>query len=102
MSSPSFLSSYLNSGLAEIEPESQVFPGKDVRVGRALEGPLQFIQLEGRERRPIEVNAQNIVNVAAVDNFSDIHCHPYRYPRILSGFQCVGTFAAGLKNCALL
>lgn len=44
--------SNLDSGLRELGPLCQLLPCVDVRVVRALEGPLQLLQLLGREGGP--------------------------------------------------
>lgn len=44
--------SYLNPGLGEFGPLSELLPGVDVRVMSPLEGPLQLLQLLCREGGP--------------------------------------------------
>ncbi len=46
------MGTHLNSGFTETELEGQLLPGKDVRVGSALEAPLQLLQLVRCKGRP--------------------------------------------------
>ena len=40
---PAVLEPHLHSGLVQVELERQLLPGENVRVGGALEGPLQLV-----------------------------------------------------------